>query len=137
MTAVPPMLKILLVNQFPKFQPLKGNDSRAAVRVEDGHIMDSGFQPLKGNDSRAAHAEADGTNVSYRFQPLKGNDSRAAVIHGLMAIVVFLFQPLKGNDSRAANDLVDAEIAEQLVSTPQRACCISHENNGGMVRFLR
>ena len=44
--------------------------TQSAVRV--------GFQPLKGNDSRAAEVVAYAVFELLWFQPLKGNDSRAA-----------------------------------------------------------
>ena len=54
MTAVPPEG---LFNEDPTptpFQPLKGNDSRAASDLSQKYLCRRQFQPLKGNDSRAA-----------------------------------------------------------------------------------
>ena len=54
MTAVPPVSNARSVPFAKLFQPLKGNDSRAACDIYyavQEHLL---FQPLKGNDSRAA-----------------------------------------------------------------------------------
>ena len=54
MTAVPPIKVFKREDRLSWFQPLKGNDSRAAKAVYFGCQQTISFQPLKGNDSRAA-----------------------------------------------------------------------------------
>ena len=54
MTAVPPIQAPRFDKLLCMFQPLKGNDSRAAEGLQLGKTMALMFQPLKGNDSRAA-----------------------------------------------------------------------------------
>ena len=65
--------------------------------------LEHGFQPLKGNDGRAAQASDLGLVSGDEFQPLKGNDGRAAENGRLTLQCDSQFQPLKGNDGRAAS----------------------------------
>ncbi len=55
MTAVPPLHWDDVGIRYYRFQPLKGNDGRAAHRrYWVVPVPLQGFQPLKGNDGRAA-----------------------------------------------------------------------------------
>ena len=57
MTAVPPRGDYKNGGHMFKFQPLKGNDGRAAFVGSRGRAGPGEFQPLKGNDGRAAKGE--------------------------------------------------------------------------------
>ncbi len=79
MTAVPPIIMQEDATLCIVFQPLKGNDGRAALfnRFNSIHMKVS-FNPSKEMTAvppRDAQQPSDG---SLRFQPLKGNDGRAA-----------------------------------------------------------
>ena len=62
------------------FNPSKEMTAVPPTADEAQVIFAVAFQPLKGNDSRAAHTHADPTPIPNSFQPLKGNDSRAAAM---------------------------------------------------------
>ena len=80
MTAVPPSAQLPL----PLPPPLRFNPSKEMTAVppkwhrQTQSAVRVGFQPLKGNDSRAAEVVAYAVFELLWFQPLKGNDSRAA-----------------------------------------------------------
>ena len=78
MTAVPPDPPGLQHSRAGGFQPLKGNDGRAAQASDLGLVSGDEFQPLKGNDGRAAENGRLTLQCDSQFQPLKGNDGRAA-----------------------------------------------------------
>ena len=54
MTAVPPTTLLIREGVEGAFQPLKGNDGRAALCPAHCPAGKGEFQPLKGNDGRAA-----------------------------------------------------------------------------------
>ena len=64
MTAVPPFLAIGSAFVALMFQPLKGNDSRAACTTWSDPVYGEWVQPLKGNDSRASKSFV-GLPLSY------------------------------------------------------------------------
>ena len=79
MTAVPPATPVGTDTAGIEFQPLKGNDSRAAKlhQLQQANRK-VGFNPSKEMTAVPPMRMHTWQNGQPSFQPLKGNDSRAA-----------------------------------------------------------